>query len=329
MNAELCDGTQLRRFVEFVKSLSQEVERMTSPRQVRALEQRLREQGRQILCVLLEHLLQSRIDQRQEQLRVCPDCGWRRRHQGVRERRLGSSLGSFTLRGIYFKCMVCGSCQHSVDVAGEEPVTELMRDLMLLVGVSSTSFDKAQVPRLKQAAQRLGHVHARRCIFVSDCAEWIGGAVREQLPSFLHVADYFHAAQHVHQAGELIYGKEHPDALKWSRFISRRLREQNAATLSDRLRRLALFYRDLSHQRAVLDLCRYLDKHASKMDYARFQREKIPIDSGVMESFCKQLGLRMKGPGMRWNVNNVTAMANLVSRWVADPQHAFTQPRAA
>jgi hypothetical protein len=29
MNAELCDGTQLRRFVEFVKSLSQEVERMT------------------------------------------------------------------------------------------------------------------------------------------------------------------------------------------------------------------------------------------------------------------------------------------------------------
>jgi hypothetical protein len=149
------------------------------------------------------------------------------------------------------------------------------------------------------------------------------------LPSFLHVADYFHAAQHVRQAGELIYGKEHPDALKWSRFISRRLREQNAATLSDRLRRLALFYRDLSHQRAVLDLCRYLDKHASKMDYARFQREKIPIDSGVMESFCKQLGLRMKGPGMRWNVNNVTAMANLVSRWVADPQHAFTQPRAA
>lgn len=415
MNAQLCDGTPLivGRFAELVKSLSQEVDRMTSAGQVRALERRLRDEGRQILSSLLGHLLQSRIDRCQEQLRVCPDCGWRRRHQGVRDRRLGSSFGSMTLRGIYFKCMACGSCQHSVDLAGEEQVTGLMRDLMLLVGVSSTSFDKAQVvsrhllgvevddeairtlclkegrtqdmeevcppvargddligscdgtmvntrqdgwrevkamhfahgggvyaaaylenaasfaPRLKQAAGRLGHEHARRCIFVSDCAEWISIAAKEQLQSFLHVADCFHATQHVHQAGELIYGKEHPDALKWSRFISRRLRERSAAQLSDRLRRLALFYHDPSQQRAVLDLCRYLDKHAAKMQYDHFQRQKIPIDSGVMESFCKQLGLRLKGSGMRWNVNNVTAMANLVSRWIADPQHAFVTSRAA
>jgi hypothetical protein len=320
VNAELYEGTQgiVDHFIEFVKSLSREVQQLNTSISIRALEQRVRDEGRQILSLLLEQLLQSVIDRRQEELRTCPDCSWRRRHQGVRERRLGSSLGTLKLRGIYFKCMVCGSCQHSVDIAGQEQVTGLMKDLILLAGVSSTSFDKAQlicghlmgvevddeairtlclnegrsrppacvpvaqgddlvgsadgtmvntrqdgwrevkamhfahsggvyaaaylenaarfVPRLKQAADALGQRQARRCIFVSDCAEWISVAVKEQLPSFVHVADYFHAAQHVHQAAELIYGKEHPDALKWSRSMSRRLREQGAAKLSDRLR---------------------------------------------------------------------------------------------
>jgi|GEM_PF-7002851 len=37
-----------------------------------------------------------------------------------------------------------------------------------------------------------------------------------------------------------------------------------------------------------------------------------------MESFCKQIGLRMKGPGMRWKGGNVTAVAALVSHWSLD-----------
>mgnify|MGYP007030112761 FL=1 len=40
-----------------------------------------------------------------------------------------------------------------------------------------------------------------------------------------------------------------------------------------------------------------------------------------MESFCKQIGLRMKGPGMRWNQANVSPMASLVSRWSLDAEH--------
>jgi len=415
MEDGLSDGTQVivTRFGQLVKSLAQQADQIASAQQVHDLEQRIRDEGRQMLATLLQHLLQSVVDRRQESVRICPDCGERRRHQGVRERRLSSSLGVVRLWGIYFKCMACGSCQHSVDLAGDQQTTALMRQLILLAGVSSTSFDKAQVvcrhllgvdvddeairtlclqegrrrdvdpicqavspgddligscdgtmihtretgwrevkamrfdhpggryaaaylenaeaftPRLKAAADQLGQHQAARCIFVSDCAEWISGGVKHQLPSFLHVADYYHATQHVHQAAETIYGRDHPDAAKWSASISRRLREQGAAKLSDRLRRLAMFYHDLLQQRAVLDLCRYLDKHAAQMDYARFTREKIPIDSGGMESFCKQLGLRMKRPGMRWKLGNVSAMANLVSRWVANPEHAFVSSAAA
>jgi len=37
-----------------------------------------------------------------------------------------------------------------------------------------------------------------------------------------------------------------------------------------------------------------------------------------MESFCKQLGLRLKGPGMRWSTSSIDPMAALVSRWALD-----------
>jgi hypothetical protein len=137
------------------------------------------------------------------------------------------------------------------------------------------------------------------------------------------VADFYHAAQHLHAAAEAIYGKEHPRARRWSRSLGRRLRETDARTVSDKLRRIAMIYRKPSQQRAVLDACRFLDKHAKEMAYARFRSEGLPIDSGMMESHCKQLGLRMKGPGMRWKTSNVESMANLVSRWSTCPEAAF------
>ena len=57
------------------------------------------------------------------------------------------------------------------------------------------------------------------------------------------------------------------------------------------------------------------------MQYPVYAARDWPIGSGPMESFCKHLGLRMKGPGMRWNLGSVTPMAMLVSRWSVDPEN--------
>ena len=450
MDDLLSDGTQrlVERFTQMVRTLTQQAAQINCPAQVRLLESALRTRGRELLCDLLGQLLQTAIDQQQEQLRACPACPHQhRRHQGVRSRRLETSLGQVTLRGIYWACPCCASRQHSAELVDDQQITHLFKDMLVLAGVASTSFDKAQVlsrellgvdaddeairqlclhegrraqvpscpvvpeggqllgscdgtmvntredgwrelkalrfehgphagesgdvqttpgtpgilqnetapdhtsggtsgggvryagaylenaqafaPRLRQAAEQLGRHQAGRCVFVSDCAEWITHAVADQLPGFVHVADYFHACQHVHQAAEEVYGQGNWRARQWSASLSRRLREQGAARLSDKLRRLALFYADLGHQRAVLDLCKYLDKHAARMDYPAFAARNMPIDSGAMESFCKQLGLRLKGPGMRWSKRNVTAMARLVSRWAVDPQHAFSNSQTA
>lgn len=174
------------------------------------------------------------------------------------------------------------------------------------------------VPQMVTATHRLKADQAGRRLFLSDSATWIIDAVKERLPGWNHIADYWHACQHLFPPGEELYGKNEPRAMKWSRYWCRRLRRHGAAKVAERLRSVSLYYTDLQHQRVVLDLARFFDKHASRMDYRAYEQQGWTISSGPMESFCKQIGLRMKGPGMRWCVKNVSPMASLVSRWSLD-----------
>ena len=185
-------------------------------------------------------------------------------------------------------------------------------------------------PRLKQAADRLGQEQAGRRVFLSDMAEWIKHAVADQLPDWQHIGDYWHASEHVHEAGKAVYGEHDPRAGKWSGYWCRRLKRYGAAAVADRMRRTVLCYRELKTQSELLTLIRFLDKHADRMDYPNYKQQGLPIGSGPMESFCKQIGWRMKGPGMFWSVKNVTPMAMVISRWVLDPQRfAGIEPDAA
>ena len=81
----------------------------------------------------------------QEKLRECPGCGGRRRHRGTRRRRLDSSLGSMELEGIYWQCPDCGESRHAVDLVAEERLSGLFKEMVLLLGVSCSSFAKSQL----------------------------------------------------------------------------------------------------------------------------------------------------------------------------------------
>ena len=185
-------------------------------------------------------------------------------------------------------------------------------------------------PRLAKAALCLSAEQAGTRLFLTDAAEWISHAAAKQLPEWTHIIDFYHAGEHVHACGEGLYGKEHPDAARWSDYWCHRLKQFGAGYLEDQLSRLSQRYLgDRSRWDAVIKLVRYLRKHKHQMNYPEYVAQGWPIGSGPMESFCKQLGLRMKGPGMRWRSDHVTAMAALVSRWSLDPENASCFGRAA
>ena len=180
---------------------------------------------------------------------------------------------------------------------------------------SGAALEKAEqfVPRLREEALRQHADQVKRFVFVSDAAEWIKQGVAEFLPEAdTHIIDIYHAYQHVHEAARTIYG-EGSDSGRWAKQWCEELELRGGQAVHDRLRHARF---DTPQRQAALDkLLAYLRRHGPHLDYPRFRQEGLPISSGPMESTCKQLGHRLKGPGMRWRHDNVSPMATLISLW--------------
>ena len=169
------------------------------------------------------------------------------------------------------------------------------------------------VPRLRQAAIAIRAGEAKRIFWVSDAAEWIDKGVQQQLPMAIRIIDIWHAWEHIHEASRDIYPDSKDKAHQWAQRYCEALEDSGGYALWDRLRHAR--YAEPDRQKAVEALRKYLHKNSNRLAYPVYKSRGYPNSSGTMESFCKQLGQRMKGPGMRWNTNNVTAMATLVSLW--------------
>jgi hypothetical protein len=169
------------------------------------------------------------------------------------------------------------------------------------------------VPRLRRGAIAIGAGGAKRIFWVSDAAEWIDKGVAEQLPMAIRIIDIWHAREHIHEASRGIYPNNEDKAHQWADRYCEVLENSGGYALWNRLRHAR--YAEQDRQKSVEQLRRYLYKNSDRLAYPEYKSKNYPISSGTMESFCKQLGQRMKGPGMRWNLNNVTAMATLVSLW--------------
>jgi len=169
------------------------------------------------------------------------------------------------------------------------------------------------LPRIRQAALAMHAARAPHVFWVADAAEWIEKGVAVQWPDAVQIVDLWHAWQHVHEASRKIFGEGTPQTTTWAQRYCKELREYGGWTVWNSLRRVR--YRDATRQEALEALLGYLQRNADRMDYPTYERAGWPISSGPMESFCKQLGQRLKGPGMRWNHANVSPMAALVSLW--------------
>jgi hypothetical protein len=181
-------------------------------------------------------------------------------------------------------------------------------------------------PRLRRAALALRAGRARRILFVSDAAEWIEKGVRVQLPMAKRIVDLWHACQHVHAAGRDLYPKDEAKGRRWAERWCLRLRADGGRAVLYWLRRVRL--RSRSRRRALGKLLVYLANQADRLDYPTYEALGYPISSGSMESFCKQLGARLKGPGMRWATGNVDPLAALVTLWTTDQWDPYWQTAA-
>ena len=162
--------------------------------------------------------------------------------------------------------------------------------------------------RLGRECRRRGLHEAEEAVVISDGAEWIRSACENGLGKgrLTPVLDLFHVLEYLSAAMKAAFpeGEER----------ERRLREARADIKAGQAAKVVRQLEPFSgRHKDVEACCRHFRNNLDRMRYDECRDRGIQAGSGVVESGCKRIGLRMKRPGTRWSRKGANAMLALVS----------------
>jgi hypothetical protein len=184
----------------------------------------------------------------------------------------------------------------------------------------ATAGDGAELGRLLRLhAAQVGIDHAKQRAAITDGASWIARQLRINLPMITtHVLDFYHLAQHVHAAAELCLGRREPAAAAaaaaeaWAHARLGEAKRGGAAPVLGAIDALArTVRRSMVKREALRQLRGYVAERTAMLDYPRFRRRGWDIGSGPTEGGGKTLAWRVRGTGMKWDLDHAADMMNL------------------
>ena len=173
-------------------------------------------------------------------------------------------------------------------------------------------------------AERRGLRQASTVLVMGDGGNWIDPlSQREQLHD-QRIVDYYHAAEHLHEAGLAAWGPDTPAAVTLAEQLKDALWNGQVAQVIAALQAQAARLGPPQaadgpeHPRRVLtNNVGYFQTHGRHMDYPTYRRKGWPIGSGVTESGVKQFNKRVKGTEQFWSLPGVEAILALRSLWLS------------
>jgi hypothetical protein len=150
----------------------------------------------------------------------------------------------------------------------------------------------------------LGVHQAQQLIFAGDGALWIWERVGKMASGLglapdkvVEVIDWCHAVEVLYDIGKERVGWTQAQRDKWVHRAKRLLHAGDIARLLEQIDALCVGCRakDIRQHRD------YFARNEARMQYARFEEDKVPRGSGSVESAIRRvINMRMKGNGMFW-----------------------------
>lgn len=189
----------------------------------------------------------------------------------------------------------------------------------------ATMGDAAAFGKLVRAeAERRGLRQAATTLTIGDGGNWIDPLSRRENLHDQRIVDYFHAAEHLHEAARAAHGRDTPPASALAQRLTRLLWDGRLANLigvlQDHAARLGPPQEGdgPDHPRRVLAAnVGYFQTHRHHMDYPAYRARGWPVGSGVTESAVKQFNKRVKGSEQFWNIPGVEAILALRALWLS------------
>jgi hypothetical protein len=145
------------------------------------------------------------------------------------------------------------------------------------------------------------------------------GPLAKKLGISIHheVIDYTHAKQNLNKIIDKLPKKISAKAkLRITQFWKTLLWEGNLKELKKDIRRYISYSKN--RKEALKKFNNYFVKNSSRMQYANFNRLKLPTGSGCVESAIRRvINLRLKSPGSFWKLENAESMLFLRSQFLS------------
>jgi hypothetical protein len=144
--------------------------------------------------------------------------------------------------------------------------------------------------------------------------------VSGQVQEVVFVLDFWHAADHLQQFANvwLTDQQARNDQVEaWSHH----LKHHGGESLVQQLEQLDISNASAPIRQEYEQLLHYLNSNIHRMNYPLYLSNGWQIGSGKVESSCKSIvGVRLKGPGMRWRPYGTTALCQLRALFRSEPK---------
>ncbi len=163
------------------------------------------------------------------------------------------------------------------------------------------------------SAREVGYANAPLRAFVADGAQWLWRVAEQYFGSAVQILDWYHLAEHVHKAGNGVWGEGSEAAKQWCKALKEELWEGRGDNALQRVRAELAKVRSPSKRDFLGELATYLENNLERIDYPRYRALGLPVGSGQVEAQCKTLvGARCKQAGMRnWTYAGAEAVLRL------------------
>lgn len=182
---------------------------------------------------------------------------------------------------------------------------------------------------------RRGLERAAAVAAVQDGAPWLQGFIDLHRPDALRILDWPHAAQHLTDVAEAVFGVQTARAHRVAERLRRWLWEEGPPRVLAILAGWERAYAAPDHPQrpAVATAVAYFRERRAQLDYPAFRAAGWPVGSGATESGHKQvMQARMKRAGMRWARSHVNPLLAVTlvehnGRWGTDGPTLLAQHR--
>lgn len=161
----------------------------------------------------------------------------------------------------------------------------------------------------------LGVAQAAQLVISGDGAKWIWHRVGDIVKGVgidekkvFAIVDFYHAVEHLQEVADLLTGWSKQRRKKWVTKHRKLLRCGEISAVITAIKSL-IGKRNAKKIRTELN---YFAKNKTRMRYAWFKKQRLPLGSGAVESCIRRVvNLRMKGAGIFWKEENAEGFLHM------------------